>query len=120
MFPYQDINEVYELSTDELSKYLDWSTKDIERLVHDLDWMAGRYFGFLRAGCIHDYCSNKQVNPEQANCMRDTIRSHALNLAIFLSEIETSYGLLAEFQFYFTELGEAYDLLDEFKENALC
>ena len=120
MFPYQTINEVYELTADELSKYLDWSTEAIKQLVHDLDWMAGRYFRFLRAGCINGYCVNKQADPEQANRMRDAIRSHAINLDNFLSEIETSYGLLSEFSFYFTELGEAYDLLEEFQENGLC
>lgn len=118
MFPYQDINEVYELSADELSKYSDWSTDELNHLVYFLYCMKFRHVALLKPKLMDFFSSGGQADFNED--LQGVVREHVAGLNLFTCGIETSYGLLAEFQDYFTNLGEAYDLLDEFKENALC
>ena len=50
---------------------------------------------------------------------RDEARQYAIDWQAWTSEQNLSYGELAEWQVYFSNLAERFDLLEEFEENGI-
>ena len=51
---------------------------------------------------------------------REILRDMAVNFSYDVTEHNYSYGEMADFAAFFEEYGAKYDLLDEFRENAIC
>lgn len=49
----------------------------------------------------------------------DEAREKAIDWQNYVAEHDVSYGELAEWGNYFAELGEKFNLTDEFKENGI-
>jgi hypothetical protein len=51
---------------------------------------------------------------------QDEAREHAIEWQHWAGEQDLSYYEVAEWQGYFLELAERFDLVEEFKENGIC
>ena len=119
MLTVYDLEEAYEFGMSELAKYLEVDYPTASGLERDLQWMRigmeGK--GFLSPPLLKSYHGNPS---ESATELQNCVREHAMNLESFLLSVSVSYSVLADFEYYFRKLGEAYGLLKEFEENALC
>lgn len=58
------------------------------------------------------------MTPRTINTREDA-QNYAKEWSMWISEVSISYGELYEWQQIFEELAERFDLVDEFKENAI-
>lgn len=51
---------------------------------------------------------------------KEALREFAVEWSLGFSDVNYSWGDLADWQDFFTEYGRRYGLLREFRENAIC
>jgi len=59
-------------------------------------------------------------NDEAFDKNREAVRQEAIEWQADFNNHDYSWGELFEWQSHFRELGEKYDLIEEFEENGIC